>query len=92
LTGAEPVTLARGGGQVEAGWTDAGIPQAAQFNLQQAFEFPALPPRMLPNGSDLLKALREAAETADHNSARFARNHIRLCGHDPIKPQVQLSY
>jgi hypothetical protein len=76
----EPVVLTRRDDTVEARWEDAGIPQTASFDVLESPELPRTPARMLANGPDLLVALREAAQTADATSTRYALSCLRLRG------------
>jgi len=78
----EPVTLEASGETIHANWTDAGIPQAAQFETLEFGGFPSLPEQMVANPSQLAEALRDATETADKESTRYALNHLRLRGSD----------
>lgn len=77
----EPLTLERGE-LIRANWTDAGIPQAAQFDAMEFGELPALPEHMASNPACLAEALRDATETADKEATRYALNHLRLRGSD----------
>lgn len=78
----ELVTLETSGEIIHANWTDAGIPQAAQFETLEFGEFPSLPEQMVANPSQLAEALRDATETADKEANRYALNHLRLRGSD----------
>lgn len=78
----EPVTLTRHGGEIVSEWTDAGIPQVARFTIAEPEELLSMPDAMQANGPELLSALRDAVETADRESTRYALNCLRLRGHD----------
>lgn len=78
----ESVTLETSGETIHANWADAGIPQVAQFEALEFGEIPSLPDQMATNPSQLAEALRDATETADKESTRYALNHLRLRGSD----------
>jgi len=78
----EPVTLIRHGDEIVAEWTDAGIPQVARFNALEPQVLPPMPVAMQANGPELMSALRDAVETADRESTRYALNCLRLRGLD----------
>ncbi len=78
----EPVTLTRHGDEIIAEWTDTGIPQVARFPIAEGVELPPTPDAMQANGPELMSALRDAVETADRESTRYALNCLRLRGRD----------
>ncbi len=78
----EPVQVRRDGESIHAEWTDAGIPQIANCKALECPDFPALPEALQSNTVELLTALREAVETADDSSTRYALNCLRLRGGD----------
>jgi len=77
-----PVSLAGTGETISASWTEAAMPQSAQFDTVEFGQFPSLPEQMVANPPNLLEALRDAGETADADSTRYALNHLRLRGSD----------
>jgi len=78
----EPVTLELADGQAIARWTDASIPQVAQFELLEPTDLPPLPTRMVVGGADFLAAMQAACETTDPDSVRYALGCVQLRGSD----------
>ena len=78
----EPVTLELVEGQVVARWTDAGIPQVAQFDLLEPADLPPMPVEMADSGADFLAAMQAACETTDPDSVRYALGCVQLRGSD----------
>jgi hypothetical protein len=78
----EPVTVERSDGErVVLRWNDLGIPQVAEFDSAQVQgEYPLIPENMEPAGDGFLAALRDAIETTDPESIRYALNCVRLRG------------
>ena len=77
-----PVTIeALSKGHVAAGWRDGNVPQMVRYDaVPNADEFPALPKRFAQNPPVLLQALRDASDTTDLNSARYALGYVQLRG------------
>jgi len=70
-------------GDLIAAWQDGGVPVLMRYTPPDAAEladFPAPPEPMADNPSSLLSALRDASETAEPASIRFALDHLELCG------------
>jgi len=70
-------------GDLIATWQDGGVPVLMRYTPPDAAEladFPAPPEPMADNPSSLLTALRDASETAEPASIRFALDHLELCG------------
>jgi hypothetical protein len=63
-------------------WSDAGIPQSAQFPVTDPVEMPDLPAAFTPNESRFLSAMADAVATTEKESVRYALNCIRLRGSD----------
>lgn len=78
----EPVTLTREGDEIIAAWSDADIPQMTRSPIVEPEEWPPTPDSMPENGAELMTALRNAVETADRESTRYALNCLRLRGSD----------
>ncbi len=70
-------------GDLIATWQDASVPVAMRYTPPEdarLADFPAPPEPMADNPSSLLTALRDAGETAEPASIRFALDHLELCG------------
>ena len=70
-------------GDLIATWQDASVPVVMRYTPPDAAEladFPAPPEPMADNPASLLTALRDASETAEPASIRFALDHLELCG------------
>ena len=70
-------------GDLIATWQDASVPVVMRYTPPDAAEladFPAPPESMTDNPASLLTALRDASETAEAASIRFALDHLELCG------------
>jgi hypothetical protein len=70
-------------GDLIATWQDASVPVVMRYSPPDATElgdFPAPPESMVDNPVSLLTALRDASETAEPASIRFALDHLELCG------------
>ncbi|MBX3452777.1 MAG: hypothetical protein KF777_24790 [Planctomycetaceae bacterium] len=78
----DPVTLSRQNDEIIAEWTDAGIPQVSRFAVAELEALPPTPDTMQSNRPELLSALRDAVETTDRESTRYALNCLRLRGRD----------
>lgn len=78
----EPVTLERSeADQVILRWNDQGIPQVQSFDVSPSqTEFVKPPERFSKVGEGFLPALREAIDTVDNESIRYACNCVRLRG------------
>jgi len=78
----EPVSVERAeSNQVIVRWNDQGIPQVVTFDVPELKdEFPPLPDRMQGAGEGFLAAMRDAVDTADEQSTRYAVDCIRLRG------------
>lgn len=74
----DPVILERRDHDVEARWTDAGVPQTAAFTAGEPFDLPPMPERMEANAPRLITALRDAADSADDQSTRYALACMQL--------------
>ena len=78
----EPVELAVAGkGRVSAQWRDGSVPQITEYDSappRDADKFPALPETLVENPPTLLRALVDAYDTCDPESARYALGHIQL--------------
>ena len=76
----EPVTLERSHDQLVCRWHDGGVPQDAQFAVPKVArsKFPPLPDDLAENPGQLLAALREASDTTDIESTRFALGNVQL--------------
>ena len=62
-------------------WDDGGIPQVVELEAQApADACPAIPDNMKSASTDLLAALRDASETTDASSSRYALDCIQLMG------------
>jgi len=80
---AEPVFLnARRTGVVGASWQENGVFRDLEYDAPEpnpdAPTFPALPAAFVPNGPELLTALRNAYETTDMESKRYALGCVQL--------------
>ncbi|HPM82332.1 MAG TPA: hypothetical protein PLF81_16605 [Candidatus Anammoximicrobium sp.] len=70
-------------GDLIATWQDTNVPVMMRYSPPDAAElgdFPAPPESMVDNPASLLTALRDASETAEPASIRFALDHLELCG------------
>ena len=70
-------------GALVARWNDDGIEQilaVEQRPLPTAADFPSLPKQLTKNPPRLVRALRDAAETTDATSSRYALGCIQLRG------------
>ncbi|MCY2988244.1 MAG: hypothetical protein NTY19_10340 [Planctomycetota bacterium] len=70
-------------GDLIATWHDASVPVVMRYTPPDAAEladFPAPPESMTDNPASLLTALRDASETAEAASIRFALDHLEMCG------------
>jgi hypothetical protein len=64
-----------------ATWQDGDVPMVMRYTPPESVEiadFPAPPDSMLDNPASLLTALRDASETAEPASIRFALDHLEL--------------
>ena len=80
----DPVTLeVRPGDKVHASWMDAGVPQMHEFDAKAPAggnNFPEAPTEFVPIGPELWPALRDARESTDPLSSRYALGHLQLRG------------
>jgi hypothetical protein len=78
----EPVSVERAeNNQVVTRWNDQGIRQVVSCDAPELKgEFPPLPDRIQGAGEGFLAALRDAVDTADEQSTRYAVDCIRLHG------------
>jgi hypothetical protein len=78
----EAVTVENAGSdRVVLRWNDLGIPQIAEFDSPVIVgEYPAVREQRLPAGQRFLTALRDAIDTTDPQSSRYALNCVRLRG------------
>ncbi len=63
-------------------WTDAGIPQRAEYALVEPVAIPQVAGDFATAGHDFLMAMAEASATTESGSVRFALSYIRLRGSD----------
>jgi hypothetical protein len=82
--GDEPVTLeAVGAGKVQARWQDANVPQIVAYECGDGNRKPPMPEpptQWANNGPELLRALRDAIETAGESTARPGLSCVQLTG------------
>ena len=80
----DPVRLeVRDHRHVVAQWRDGSVPQILQYDAAEpvdAGEFPRLPKQLAENPPEILTALRDASETTDPESARYALGCVQLQG------------
>lgn len=76
------VTLQAHKGQVESRWDEAGIPKSYCFRVEPLESFPAVPSSWMVNDAQFVKALADAAQTADREGTRFALSYVCLRGRD----------
>jgi hypothetical protein len=80
----EPVQLLTSdNGRVMAQWRDGSVPQIVQYDPAtpvDAAEFPRMPEKVAANSITILKALRDAVDSADLDAIRFATDRIQLRG------------
>lgn len=69
-------------GQVTLHWTDANIPQAANFPTLEPVSLPESPTELAPIERMFLAAMAEACATTDAESKRYALSCVRLRGAD----------
>jgi hypothetical protein len=83
----EPVTVEKtDSNQAVLRWNDRGIPQVASFDVPEANgEFPSVPERLSKAGESFLSAVRDAIDTTDNGSSRYAINCVRLWGAGSIE-------
>jgi len=70
-------------GRVLAQWHDGSVPQMVQYDAAEPVDgaaFPRLPERLAENPPGILTALRDASETTDPDSTRYALFCIQLQG------------
>ena len=70
-------------GDLIATWQDTSVPVVMRYSPPDAAEpgdFPTPPDSMTDNPTALVTALRDASETAEPASIRFALDHLELCG------------
>ena len=70
-------------GDLIATWQDGGVPVVMRYtppSVTGLADFPVPPESMVDNPASLLTALRDASETAEPASIRFALDHLELCG------------
>jgi len=78
---ADEVTLERSDNTVTVQWNDGGIPQIVQVDLESQYEdFPVIPSEVRANDARLVSALRDAVETTDNASSRYALSCVQLQG------------
>ena len=78
---ADDVTLELIDQRVAVQWSDGGIPQVVQVDVESTDEdFPVVPSEIAANDARLVTALRDAAATADNNATRYALNCLQLQG------------
>jgi hypothetical protein len=82
-TKVEPVFLTRPRpGVLAASWEDKGVCREMEYDelepVPDAKPFPALPAQLVENRRELFSALRDAYETTDLGSARYALHCIQL--------------
>lgn len=83
---AEPVYFAlRREGILSANWDDRGVGHELEYELPaHACEIPALPDRWAENAPGLATALRDAYETCDLHSKRYALGCIQIRGGEGV--------
>jgi hypothetical protein len=86
---AEPVFLnTRRVGILGASWQEKGVFQDLEYDapepVAEAAPFPALPAQFVENTAELLVALREAYETTDVESKRYALASIQIRGGEGV--------
>lgn len=86
---AEPVFLnCRRAGVLGASWQEKGVFQDLEYDAPEpatdAQPFPTLPTQFVENSAELLTALRDAYETTDVESKRYALASIQIRGSDGI--------
>ena len=83
----EPVTFEKtNSNQAVLRWNDRGIPQVASFDVAEANgELPPVPERLSKAGEGFLSALRDAIDTTDNDSTRYATDCVRLWGAGSIE-------
>jgi hypothetical protein len=86
---AEPVFLnCRRAGVLGASWQEKGVFQDLEYDAPEpatdAQHFPTLPAQFVENSAELLTALRDAYETTDVESKRYALASIQIRGSDGI--------
>jgi hypothetical protein len=78
---ADEVTLEQRKETVTVQWIDGGIPQIVQVDSESQYEdFPAISSEMRANDVRLVSALRDAVETTDNASTRYALSCVQLQG------------
>lgn len=68
--------------QVTLNWSDAGIPQSAQYQSAEPVSMPESPPELAVIDRPFLNAMADACNTTDNDSTRYALNCVRLRGAD----------
>jgi hypothetical protein len=66
---------------IRARWSDSGIAQTALYDRPtktEASTWPKIPRKLAENPGQLLTALRDASDTTDAESTRYALGHIQL--------------
>jgi hypothetical protein len=80
----EPVQIEIGSGpRATVTWRDGNVPQLVEYPLEPAdrFEkFPSDPAEWIANQGALIAALRQAADTTDPESSRYALGNVQLRG------------
>lgn len=80
----DPVVLERHGtDKVTATWTDRSIPQLVEYQLANGNDipqFPEPPETLIENAPELWQALRDASQSTDSASSRYALGYIQLRG------------
>ena len=80
----DPVTIEnQKDGQILASWRDGKTPLLMRYQTPEQSnvgEFPDCPERMAENVSPLISALRDASQTADPTTVRYALDYLELRG------------
>ncbi len=63
-------------------WSDAGIPQSADYTLVEPTAMPEVAENFVAVGHEFLTAMAEASATTESGSLRYALSYIRLRGSD----------
>lgn len=78
----DPVTLESRSRDVEVRWSNSGVPQCVSFGMTEPFDLPPIPEQMAANEPRLMSALRDAADSTDAQSTRYALACVQLRARD----------
>ncbi|MES2789241.1 MAG: hypothetical protein V4719_06435 [Planctomycetota bacterium] len=76
------VRFEQDGDLVTLHWSDAEIPQSAQFAVSEPSPMPEAPDNLVSINRQFLAAMADACDTTETDSTRYALNCIRLRGTD----------